>query len=55
MTKNEAEYCKECKNCKQITCINNDCMVICNEKMGNRGVHSKAVIYCKYKKIKKRK
>lgn len=53
MTKNEAEYCKECRHCKAIVYINscNTFRVECDKQYWTTDPR----IYCKYKKLKKEK
>lgn len=57
MTREASKYCEECKYCKEISYDNfyNTCTVICNEGLGGIGIHYDAVMYCKRKKIKKKK
>ena len=52
MTREETKFCEECKNCKLIEYAYCTYWVQCNKRLRH---FDDAVIYCKYKKLKKEK
>lgn len=51
MTREDTKYCEECKNCKLIEYVTSH-YVHCSKRTYR---FDDAVIYCKYKKLKKEK
>ena len=53
MTKEETKFCEECKNCQLIEYSYASYWIHCSKRLHN--IFDDAVIYCKYKKLKKEK